>query len=519
MDFRQNLLIALRAGFPVIQINTVEVERAVEEIIDVISKINEKLITKQTTVYNIFLWDAVHGLKRLEDIEPIPHTQFPEKAFEKIKSPSSFEVYIFQNLQLVEMNAPRLQWIREAYKIGKTNRKHVILVGDWTDIPMAVRDCVAVLNFDKPDFDELKKLIKEYVEQLGIKKITRKEIDRIARAGSGLTVNEFENAFAATVIKASQTGKVKIDADLIFKEKINLIKQNQLLEYIEDSVDIQDVGGLEILKEEISKIAKAYKEPAKAEKFGIENPKGILLVGMQGSGKTYVAKAIASILEVPLFRADLGKLYSKWVGETEQKTRELFKLIDSLGDCVILLDEIEKVLGGDSAGGRHETTTRLIGSILYYLQERKNRAYFVATANNVWILPPELLRAGRWDDIWFVNLPNFEERQEIFKIHLKKRGRNPENFSINDLAVFSDGFSGAEIESVIKKALFVAFAEDRDITTEDIIHQINQTVPLSKMREEEVKNLIAWAKDRARPANRVSKIKATENKGRMVLHS
>ena len=261
-----------------------------------------------------------------------------------------------------------------------------------------------------------------------------------------------------------------IDLEVLKQEKAKMVRKSGLLEWVRDTETIKEVGGLDILKEWFTKIAVVYRNLNKAVRFGLKIPKGCLITGIPGTGKTLCAKAIASLFGVPLFRLDVGRLFSSLVGETEKNTRELFKLIDAVSPAVILVDEMEKAFAGleSSSSSDSGVTARLIGSFLYFMQEKKSPSFFVCTSNDVTKLPPEMLRKGRFDEIWYVGLPCLSERESIWKIHIRKTGRNPEKYDIKKFAQLTANFTGSEIEAVIQEALCNCFYSQIDLTEEEL---------------------------------------------------
>jgi SpoVK/Ycf46/Vps4 family AAA+-type ATPase len=289
----------------------------------------------------------------------------------------------------------------------------------------------------------------------------------------------------------------------IIQQKKDIIRKSGLLDWIDDQTDMNSIGGLSGLKSWLEKRKDAFS--IEASDYGLPaNPKGILLVGIQGAGKSLFAKAISSFWNFPLLRLDMGKVFSGLVGSSEQNMRQVFKVAESVAPCILWCDEIDKGMSGSKASGTTDggTTSRVLGSWLTWMQDRKSPVFVVATANDVSSLPPELLRKGRFDEIFFVDLPKLLERKTIFNIHLEKRNRNPKNFNLELLADLSESFTGAEIEAAIEAALYEAFSDNkREIITSDIADAIKDSVPISKLMKEEIQYLRSWASERARNAS------------------
>jgi SpoVK/Ycf46/Vps4 family AAA+-type ATPase len=296
-----------------------------------------------------------------------------------------------------------------------------------------------------------------------------------------------------------------LSPDSISQQKRDIIRKSGLLDWIDDKIEMNDIGGLEALKIWLDKRKDAFSK--EALDYGLpSNPKGILLVGIQGAGKSLFAKAISSYWNFPLLRLDMGKVFSGLVGSSEQNMRQVFKIAESVAPCILWCDEIDKGMSGSRGSGVSDsgTTSRVLGSWLTWMQDRNEPVFVVATANDVSGLPPELLRKGRFDEIFFVDLPKFPERKKIFEIHLEKRGRNPKFFKINKLAEMTESFTGAEIESLIEASLYEAFSDNkRDITDEDLVISIQNLVPISKLMKEEINALRSWATERARNASTI----------------
>jgi SpoVK/Ycf46/Vps4 family AAA+-type ATPase len=279
------------------------------------------------------------------------------------------------------------------------------------------------------------------------------------------------------------------------KAKFDLLDMDGVLGYEYDTADFADVGGLNGLKRWLQQRREAFLQ----RNDQLDAPKGILLLGVQGSGKSLAAKAVAGMWGVPLLRLDVGALYNKYIGETEKNLRDALKMADTLAPCVLWLDEMEKAMAGDDSD--NGTSRRLLGSLLTWMAERKAPVFIVATSNDISRMPPELVRKGRLDEIFFVDLPEEAVRRDIFAIHLRKRSRSPDLFDLEMLARSSDGFSGAEIEQAIVSALYRCAAEQCELTTQHLLHEIAITSPLSVVMAEKIEQLRQWAAERTVAAN------------------
>jgi SpoVK/Ycf46/Vps4 family AAA+-type ATPase len=259
---------------------------------------------------------------------------------------------------------------------------------------------------------------------------------------------------------------------------------------------------MELLKEWLDKRTRSFSNEAR--RFGIPAPKGILLLGVQGCGKSLIAKAVAAHWSLPMLRLDIGRIFGSLVGQSEENIRKAIAVSESVAPCILWADELEKGFAGLGGSGVSDsgTTARVFATFLTWMQEKTKPVFLIATANDVSALPPEMLRKGRFDEIFFVDLPDTKEREEIFKIHIEKRGRNPKDFNLLELSEASKGFSGSEIEQVVVGALFSAFEEKRDLMQKDLICEAKAVVPLSVMMREEVDELRTWAQLRTRPASK-----------------
>ena len=322
---------------------------------------------------------------------------------------------------------------------------------------------------------------------------------KVIDAAMGLTASEAENVFAKSLVE-----KGDFDLKIILSEKEQIIRKSGVLEYYHANENMKEVGGLEELKKWLEKRGKAF--TSQARDFGLPEPRGILLLGIPGCGKSLTAKAISSMWQLPLLKLDVGKVFSSFVGSSEENVRRAIATAESIAPSILWLDEIEKGFSGLGSSGQTDggTTARVFGTFLTWLQEKKTPVFVVATSNNVSQMPPELLRKGRFDEIFYVDLPSKEERKAIFKIHLEKRKRNATAFNLDALAGLTAGYSGSEIEEVIVSALYDAFDSGAELQQQHLESVITTLIPLSKTMEEQIKSIRDWAKLRARRASAAS---------------
>lgn len=383
----------------------------------------------------------------------------------------------------------------------KESRKTLIIVSPILRIPADIEKDITVLDYSLPTGDELElsldRVVRSAREIAGVQiKMSSEEKERVLNAARGLTCIEAENVFAKSLVMDR-----KLDLGIIIAEKEQLIRRSQILEYYESVEGFGNVGGMGLVKQWLRKRGMAFTE--KARRFGLPEPKGLLLLGVQGSGKSLLAKAVASQWQLPLLRLDLGRVFSELVGSSEQNIRTALRLAESVSPCVLWLDEIEKGLAGATGSGSADagTSARVFGSLLTWMQEKTSPVFVIGTANDISALPPEVLRKGRFDEIFFIDLPQLQERREIFAIHLARRGRDPLDYDLNHLAEEAEGFSGAEIEQAIIDGLYDAFENERDLTSEDLFRTLQNTIPLSKTMETKISALRQWARNHARPAS------------------
>ncbi|NMA43141.1 MAG: AAA family ATPase [Oligosphaeraceae bacterium] len=371
----------------------------------------------------------------------------------------------------------------------------IIIVSSKLVIPSELEKLITIFDIPYPTLEEIENILEQYASFFNFK-ISLDDIAELALAFKGLS--EFEITQILN-LAYQRSGKVSIaDKNLILREKEQSIKKSGLLEAIHVSNDTSDIGGLDNLVSYLRKKSYVYKNLAKAKAFGVDIPKGILIVGMPGCGKSLTAKASATLFNAPLLRLDVGKLLGKYVGESEDNLRRAIAVAEAATPCVLWIDEIEKAFAGvgkDESGGG--VTTRLFGYFLTWMQEKDSTVYVVATANDIENIPPEFLRRGRFDEIFSVSLPNSEERKKIFEIHLSRRKNNWKslNINLNELVRKTTGnnnsrdFSGADIESIVKTAIETAFWEERELEQKDLIQAIEQTIPIAKTMAEKITKL------------------------------
>jgi ATP-dependent 26S proteasome regulatory subunit len=490
-----------RAKYPIIYIVSWE-ERRIEDML------REVAINRRKKLYGWTLTNGIIPLDLVQANSVDPITRDPLNALDFIARSQEAAIFVLKDFHpFLEDSRGGLDHpviirrLRDITNELKESRKTLILLSPTLRIPADLEKDVTVLDYSLPTLEELSlsldRVVRSAREIAGVQlKMYEEERERVLNAARGLTCIEAENVFAKSLVMDR-----KLDLGIIVAEKEQLIRRSQVLEYYESVDGFANVGGMNLVKEWLRKRGKAFSE--RARRFGLPEPKGLLLLGVQGAGKSLLAKAVASQWQLPLLRLDLGRVFSELVGSSEQNIRTALRLAESVSPCVLWLDEIEKGLAGSTGAGNSDagTSARVFGSLLTWMQEKKSPVFVIGTANDISALPPEVLRKGRFDEIFFVDLPQLQERREIFAIHLANRGRDPLDFDLNQLATLSEGFSGAEIEQVIVDGLYDAFENNRELSNDDMFNNMEDTVPLSQTMEKKISALRQWARNHARSAS------------------
>ena len=369
----------------------------------------------------------------------------------------------------------------------------IIVVNEAETVPKELEKFTSILDIPNMSKDEIEKYILKFSKDNNIK-VDEKDIGEVAISLKGLTKLEIDHVL--NMIIESKNNISISGRDIIIKEKGQIIKKSSILEIIDFKEKIEDIGGLEGLKEWLKSKAQVFRRLDEAKKFGVDTPKGVLLVGMPGCGKSLAAKASARLFNVPLLRLDIGRLLGKYVGESEHNMRVALKTAESISPCILWIDEIEKAFAGiNQDGGASDITKRLFGQFLTWLQEKENTVFVVATANDITAFPPEFLRKGRFDEVFFIDFPNEEERERIFEIHLEKRGKLTDDIDINKLAKQTEGYCGADIEEVVKNAVENIFIleteneEEKEITTQDLLESAKNIDSLTNILADKIEIL------------------------------
>ncbi len=502
-EFLDELDVLIRARYPLIYLVTWEEQRVEHELANLASSHGKAFYT----------WSVTQGLCRVEDgrvqakLEGSTDAVEALAAVERIAEPA---LVVFRDLHpFLRDQAAAVRRVRELAHALKSTFSTVVLVSPVLYVPPELEKDLSVLDVPLPGIQDLLTLLREIVTVVrsgrkAVVDLRNEEVEPLLKAALGLTLSEAENAFAKAIAKDQRLDAA--DIQLVLAEKRQVIRKSGLLEYYPSEESLTSIGGLENLKAWLGQRAAAFSE--RARKFGLPAPKGLLLLGVQGCGKSLTARAVASQWKLPLLRLDMGRIFSGLVGSSEENIRKAMAIAESIAPAILWVDELEKGLSGSSGKGELDggVAARVFGSFLTWLQEKTAPVFVVATANRIAGLPPELLRKGRFDEIFFIDLPDRDERAQIFAIHLQRSGRRAEGFDTVALADKAELFSGSEIEQAVVGGLYAAFAEGSELEQRHIVQAMAETLPLAVTMREEIAELRTWARTRTRPASRPSAI-------------
>jgi hypothetical protein len=492
--------VLIRARYPILYIVSWEEQRVQDWLVEVAKKRNKR----------VFEWSYSTGIVQagtsVQSQRPrTSTTKDPLAALDHVIDQVDPALYIFKDLHpfLTRNNFAVIRRLKEIGLQLKNSYKTIILISPTMELPPELEKEVTVVDFPLPEAKDISALLDRIIQEVKSQPNLKIEIapearERLLKAALGLTLSEAENVFAKILVNGGRLSEEDIQS--VFSEKRQIIRKSGLLDYYETDARFEQVGGMLHLKDWLRKRALAFAD--KARDFGLPPPKGVFLLGVQGCGKSLCAKAVSGLWGMPLLRLDVGRMFGSLVGSSEENMRRAIQVAESIAPVVLWIDEIEKAMAGSKSSGSTDsgTTARVFGTFLTWLSEKKSSVFVIATANSIAELPPELLRKGRFDEIFFVDLPSDEERREIFRIHLSQRKRDPAQFGIDALAREAAGFSGAEIEEAIVSGLYDAYAEGQPLTTAHVEKALRETVPLSRTMEGELARLRAWAEGRARLA-------------------
>lgn len=489
---RQELELLVNSHYPIVYLETWEEVRAEEILESVASDLGLPL----------FVWTLTEGLARAGGA-PIYNTQQPDQVLSQIGAMQGDGLFLLKDFHKYLNKDVVVRKLRDLAEEFRRARRAVFISAPVVTIPLELEKDVARFSLGLPDESELNQLagavVRDLEKQYGLQNLLPAgDFPELARTLCGLTGREARRILTQAVLENSRVDRHTLD--LIRAAKNQLIRDQGVLEFLEPLEDMNSVGGLGRLKDWLKKRRGAL--TPEGARFGLEPPKGILILGVQGCGKSLCAKAVAREWNCQLLRFDSSTLFEKYVGESEKNLRKSLQVAEAVAPSVLWIDEIEKMfpssaLHSESDGG---LSYRIFGTFLTWLQEKKSRVFVVATSNDISALPAELLRKGRFDEIFFVDLPNAADRKAIFALHLAQRQQEPMKFDLGRLAAASEGFSGAEIEQAIASALYSAFSDKAPLSTEMLLKELRSTYPLSVTMKEKVERLRQWARERAVPA-------------------
>jgi len=500
--FVQELDTLIRARYPLVYLVTSE-EQRVEAVLGELAQGHGKAL---------LAWSVTRGFRRLDDGKGVPLAdgggkepiRDPVLALSRIEKLSQPSLVVLEDFHPFLADAAVVRAVRDLARALKATYTTVILLSPTLVMPPEIEKEVSVLDVPLPTYRDLYDLLKEIVDVVRRNnrariELTRDDADALIQAALGLTLAEAESAFAKAIATDGRLSRE--DVSLVMDEKRQVIRKSGLLEYFAADQGLAQVGGLEQLKTWLARRATAFSEAAR--RFGLPEPKGLLLLGVQGCGKSLTAKAVAGQWRLPLLRLDMGRIFSGLVGSSEENLRRAIRVAESVAPVVLWVDEIEKGLSGSQSSGQVDggVSARVFGALLTWLQEKTAPVFVVATANRIDALPPELLRKGRFDEIFFIDLPSPAERREILSIHVQKRRRDPSAYDLAALAAATEGFSGAELEAALVSALYDAFAEGGELEQRHLARAVAETLPLSVTMREDIAQLRTWAATRTRPAS------------------
>ena len=489
---QEELNILIQAQYPLIYLVTAEEDRAEKEI--------AKIAQLKQQPRKLYVWTMTHGMVEYGQARTTQHnTTSPEAAIEWTTRHKEPAIFIFKDLHPFKDSAGVNRWLRDAIASFQGTQKAIVMMSPVQQVPIELEKEVVVLDFALPDLTALDRVLTQQLDQNRQNRLSNEGREKLLKASLGLTKDEAEKVYRKAYVKRGKITEAEVD--IVLSEKKQLIRRNGILEFIEEDETLDSVGGLDELKGWLVQRSDAFTERART--YGLPQPKGMLILGVPGCGKSLIAKTTSRLWGLPLLRLDMGRVYDgSTVGRSEANLRGALKTAESISPAILFIDELDKAFAGTAGSGDSDggTSSRIFGSFLTWMQEKTSPIFVMATANRVERLPGEFLRKGRFDEIFFVDLPTQSEREAVFSIHLSKRKRDIQRFDLEQLAKVADGFSGAEIEQALIAAMYDAFAQNREFTQLDIIAAIKATLPLSRTMTEQVTALRDWARQRARPA-------------------
>jgi SpoVK/Ycf46/Vps4 family AAA+-type ATPase len=482
MSFNDDFELLLRARYPLIYIPTREEERVEASIAQSAKQLGDR---------SFYIWDFVDGYQGNPNDagfgrrNPLQALEFVEKLPAAVAA-----VFVLRDFHRFLEDVSVARKLRNLARLLKSQPKNIVILAPQVAIPEDLSEVLTVLEFPLPHSPEIRAELERLLSATRQTPLEPKVLDELVRSCQGLSMERIRRVLAKAI---ATHGRLEADdVDLILEEKRQSIRQTQILDFYPATERISDIGGLDNLKDWLLRRGGAFSE--RARQYGLPFPRGLLLVGIQGTGKSLTAKAIAHHWHLPLLRLDVGRLFAGLVGESESRTRQMIQLAEALAPCVLWIDEIDKAFAGIDGRGDSGTTSRVFGTFITWLAEKASPVFVVATANNIQALPPEMLRRGRFDEIFFVGLPSQEERRSIFAVHLSRlRPHNLQSYDLDRLAYETPDFSGAEIEQILIEAMHIGFSQNRDFTTDDILEAASQIIPLARTAQDQIQLLQNWA--------------------------
>lgn len=480
MTFLNEFVLLLKARYPIIYIPTYEEER-LEYLI--------KYCAKKYVSRTYYSWDFVDGYQGNPNDTGFA-SKNPLEALELIEklTPETASIFVLKDFDNFINDLSIQRKIKNLGRSLKTQPKNIIIISSEVNIPDTLREFITVIEFPLPTYNEISEELQRLMTSLK-QDISEELMINLTTACQGLSLERIRRVLSKVI---AQSGTIDLTSPkLVLEEKRQIIQQTQLLEFSVTDKSIKDLGGLDNFKDWLNLREEAF-SPA-ALQYGLPYPKGLLLVGVQGTGKSLAAKTVASEWNLPLLRLDFGRLFASLIGQSESRVRKMIQIAEALAPCVLWVDEIDKAFAGANSSGDSGTTNRVLATFLTWMSEKTSPVFVVATANNITWIPPEIIRKGRFDEVFFLALPTKEERESIFDVHIRRaRPERIDEFALPLLSDLSKDFSGAEIEQVVIEAMRLGYNEGREFTTEDIIAAIQKVVPLARTKNEELTFLQEW---------------------------
>jgi len=503
MNIVEKLTNYFKAGYPCLAVISTEEKRVQRDIV------SASLAIKR----NVIVWSASEGLMHVKNNQQVPDTEDLLAAMRNIQSSQNEDtIYIMRDVHqwAFDRDPIMARYLRDIITDAPARGCCIVIIAPEFAPFSTIENLVTMIEYDLPSEEDLMDIAKSILDQV---KKSFDVVPEVIKALSGLSTTEAENALALSLIESGN-----FIPEIIYREKVAAVKRTGRLQIVDpDPRGLDAIGGLENLKAWILKRKDSYSKDA--ADYGIKTPKGVLLVGVPGTGKSLSAKAIGTALGVPTLRLDIGSLFNSLVGESELRTREALRLADAMAPCVLFVDECDKGLAGSQGSGSNDggTARKVFGTLLQWMQDKTKPVFCVMTANQVEFLPPEFLRRGRFDELFTVDLPHEKEREQIAAVVLKKLKRDPAKFDLTAIAAATNTYTGVEIESAIEDSLYLGYADNRrEITTDDIVKSAKEVTPISKIMPEKIDAIRRWGEGSAKPASSNSKSSTVSTSTRKI---